>query len=96
MLQTDDDIYTVKKTLMGLENELNSLRFLRISQSEIINLYKVKCFDFNAVGTVGVEFDIGIKTWASRSRVKDIKAKIKANEAAGKSGRKEDGYGSKN
>ncbi|WP_051688666.1 LytTR family DNA-binding domain-containing protein [Butyrivibrio sp. AE2032] len=92
MLQTEDDLYTVKKSLAGLESDLNELRFLRISQSEIINLYKVKCFDFNAVGTVGVEFDCGVKTWASRSRVKDIKAKIKANEEAREekdSGRKE-------
>lgn len=87
MLQTEDGLYTVKKTLSGLEEDLNKLRFLRISQSEIINLYKVRCFDFNAVGTVGVEFDCGAKTWASRSRVKDIKAKIKANEEAKSAGR---------
>ena len=82
MLQTEADLFTVKKSLSGLEDDLNELRFLRISQSEIINLYKVKCFDFNVSGTVGVEFDCGIKTWVSRSRVKAIKEKLKANEEA--------------
>ena len=74
ILQTEDAVYQVRRTLAGLEDVLNPTRFLRISQSEIINLYKVKCFDFNIAGTIGVEFDCGIKTWASRSRVKQIKA----------------------
>lgn len=79
VLQTEDEVYTVKRTLAGLEDVLNSTRFLRISQSEIINIYKVKCFDFNLAGTVGVEFDCGIKSWVSRSRVKQIKALLKQN-----------------
>ncbi len=73
MLQTEQGIYTVRKTLSGLDEDLNSERFLRISQSEIINLYKVKCFDINIAGTIGIEFDDGTKSWVSRSRVKAIK-----------------------
>ena len=56
-----------------MEELLNSKRFIRISQSEIINLYKVKHFDINIAGTIGIEFDDGTKSWASRSRVKAIK-----------------------
>ena len=78
VLQTDDAQYVVKKTVADLEERLNPKRFLRISQSEIINLYKVKCFDIGIAGTVGVEFDNGMKTWASRSRVRDIKTMLKA------------------
>ncbi len=73
MIQTDSGTYTVRKTLSGLEEDLNPERFLRISQSEIINMYKVKCFDVNIAGTIGIEFDDGTKSWASRSRVKAIK-----------------------
>lgn len=73
VIQTEDGVYPVKKTLSGLEEVLNPTRFLRISQSEIINILKVRCFDFSMMGTIGVEFDCGIKTWASRSRVKQIK-----------------------
>ena len=83
VIQTESEAYTVKRTLAGLEDVLNASRFLRISQSEIINLYKVKSFDFNLAGTIGVEFDCGIKSWVSRSRVKQIKALLKQNSIRG-------------
>ena len=79
LLQTDDRTYTVKRTLQGLEEDLNPHRFLRISQSEIINLYKVKCFEIGASGTIGVEFDCGVKSWASRSRIKQVREMLKEN-----------------
>ncbi len=83
VIQTEENVFTVKRTLAGLEDVLNATRFLRISQSEIINLYKVKSFDFNLAGTIGVEFDCGIKSWASRSRVKQIKMLLKQNSIKG-------------
>lgn len=73
LLQTEDETYNLKGSLSGIEDALNRTRFMRISQSEIINIYKVRHFDFNLTGTIGVEFDCGIKTWASRSRIRDIK-----------------------
>ena len=73
VLQTENDEYILKGSLSGIEDALNRTRFLRISQSEIINIYKVRHFDFNLTGTIGVEFDCGIKTWASRRRIRDIK-----------------------
>ena len=72
-VQTEDNVYYVKKNMSAMEELLNSKRFIRISQSEIINLYKVKHFDINIAGTIGIEFDDGTKSWASRSRVKAIK-----------------------
>ena len=78
LVQTDDDTYSVKKNLSAMEEELNNSRFIRISQSEIINIYKVKRFDINIAGTIGVEFENGTKSWASRSCVKSIKNLIKA------------------
>jgi DNA-binding LytR/AlgR family response regulator len=76
-LQTAEGLYTVKHSLAGMEETLNPGRFLRISQSEIINLYKVKSFDINASGTIGVEFDCGIKSWVSRSRMKHVRDMLK-------------------
>ena len=72
-----EGLYTVKRSLAGLEESLNPNRFLRISQSEIINLYKVKSFDINVSGTIGVEFDCGIKSWVSRSRMKQVRDMLK-------------------
>ena len=63
MLQSEDGTYSLKKSLSGIEEELNPSRFIRISQSEIINIYKVKRFDINIAGTIGVEFDNGVKSW---------------------------------
>jgi len=77
MLQTEEALYVVKKTLAGLEELLNPKRFIRISQSEIVNLYKVKQFDINIVGTIGIEFENGTKSWAARSRVRAIKELIR-------------------
>ena len=78
LVQTDEATYSVKKNLSAMEEDLNATRFIRISQSEIINIYKVKRFDINIAGTIGVEFENGAKSWASRSCVKAIKNLIKA------------------
>ena len=77
LLQTEGKVYIVNRTLTSLEEVLNKDRFLRISQSEIINLYKVKCFDINTAGTIGIIFENGERTWAARIRVKAIKDMIK-------------------
>ncbi len=79
-LQTADGLYTVRRTLSGLEEDLNPDRFIRTSQSEIINLFKVKSFDVSFSGTIGVEFDCGVKSWVSRSRIKQLRMMLKKNK----------------
>lgn len=76
-LQTDVQTYVCKSSLSGIEEVLNPVRFIRISHSEIINIYKVKRFDISIAGTIGVEFENGTKTWASRRCVKQIKNILK-------------------
>lgn len=73
MVQTGERIYEAKKPLREIEELLDGDRFVRISQSEIINLMKVTRFDFSGAGTIGVELDNGEKTWVARRRVKDVK-----------------------
>lgn len=73
IIETSDKLYFTKKNLTMLEGILNPSRFVRISQSEIINLYKVTHFEFNISGTIGVEMENAKKTWVARSRVKSIK-----------------------
>ena len=84
LLQTANDTYTIRRTLSGLEDILDPSVFLRISQSEIINMERVKSFSLNMSGTIGVEFDCGIQSWVSRNRVKQIKALLSKSSAAGK------------
>ncbi|MBQ6229510.1 MAG: LytTR family transcriptional regulator DNA-binding domain-containing protein [Eubacterium sp.] len=76
-LDTADSSYPVNGTITKFENELDSERFFRISQSEIINLYKVSFFDFNMIGNVSVELDNGEKSWVSRRCVKPLRDKLK-------------------
>lgn len=80
VIQTDAGQYYSNKTLSGIGDVLNSDRFISISQSEIINLYKVKCFEFNSAGTIGIELENGCKTWVARRRVKAIRELIKSQE----------------
>lgn len=77
IVHTLDKSYISRKPLSRVEESLNPDRFIRISQSEIINLHKVKSFDINMAGTIGVEFDDGTKSWVARSRVKSIKNFLK-------------------
>ena len=76
IIETAEKLYYTKKNLTMLESILNPSRFVRISQSEIINLYKVIHFEFNIAGTIGVEMENSKKTWVARSRVKSIKSII--------------------
>jgi DNA-binding LytR/AlgR family response regulator len=73
LVQTADTLYEVKKPLTELEEMLDSEVFVRISQSEIINLKKVKRFDFSLTGTIGVELENGESTFVARRRVKNVK-----------------------
>ena len=49
---TDKGEYTVRLRLYELEERLNPHQFVRISNSEIINLKKVEYFDLSFTGTI--------------------------------------------
>ncbi len=70
---TRDGEYVIKSRLYELEERLKSSRFVRISNSEIINLHKVRSFDLNLVGTICVKFSNGAVSYVSRRYVADIK-----------------------
>jgi DNA-binding LytR/AlgR family response regulator len=58
------------------ENMLKSSMFLKISRFEIINLQKVKNFDFTISGQLKIEFEDGEVTWASRRYIPLIKQRL--------------------
>ena len=72
-LETETDSYILKKSITQLEEELDNKRFIRISQSEIINAYKVIDLDVSFVGTIVIGFVNGVKTNVSRRYVKVVK-----------------------
>lgn len=70
---TDDGEYLLRQRLYEMEERLDSTKFVRISNSEIINLKRVKSFDLSFVGTICVSLNNSTVTYVSRRYVSKIK-----------------------
>ena len=70
---TERGEYTLRLRLYELEERLSPRRFVRISNSEIINLKKVLNFDLSFTGTIYVKLSDGTATYVSRRYVSKIK-----------------------
>lgn len=70
---TDIGEYDLRQRLYELEAQLEGSRFVRISQSELINLSKVEKFDLRYTGTICVHLKNGVVTSVSRRYLKKIK-----------------------
>ena len=70
---TDKGEYILRLRLYELEERLNPHQFIRISNSEIINLKKVSNFDLSFTGTICVKLSNGTVTYVSRRYVSKIK-----------------------
>ncbi len=70
---TEKGEYTLRLRLYELEERLDDRKFVRISNSEIINLRKVDHFDLSFTGTICVCLSNGTTTYASRRYVSKIK-----------------------
>lgn len=70
---TEDGEYALRLRLYELGDRLDPTSFVRISNSEIINLRKVKGFDLRFSGTICVSFSNGTVTYVSRRYVSKIK-----------------------
>ncbi len=65
--------YELRLRLYEIEERLPSHQFVRISNSEIINLKKVNSFDFSFTGTICVKLTNGTVTYVSRRYVAKLK-----------------------
>lgn len=70
---TEKGQYVLRLRLYELEERLDDRQFVRISNSEIINLRKVDHFDLSFTGTICVSLSNGTTTYASRRYVSRIK-----------------------
>lgn len=70
---TDHGEYSIKLRLYEIEKRVDPQRFVRISNSEIVNLKKVKNFDLSFTGTICVELINNTVTYVSRRYVSKIK-----------------------
>lgn len=65
--------YALRSRLYELEQQLDKRQFVRISNSEIINLRKVNNFDLSFTGTICVKLSNGTTTYVSRRYISKIK-----------------------
>ena len=71
--QTGSETCAVRLRLYELEEKLDPGRFVRISNSEIINLDRVTAVDLSLAGTICMTLDGTVKAYVSRRYVKKIK-----------------------
>ena len=72
--QTAGGVYAVRQRLYELEEALAGSRFVRVSNSEIVNLDKVSALDLSITGTIRMTLTGDVVVYASRRYVKKIKA----------------------
>ena len=71
--QTGKGTFAVRRRLYELEEELAGTRFVRVSNSEIVNLDRVTGLDLTLAGTIKMTLEGGTVCWVSRRYVKKIK-----------------------
>ena len=72
--------YTAKQTLQNVEKLISDRIFLRVSRFELVNLSMVRKYDFTIGGTLRIEFENGMETWASRRYIPLIKQRLSGEE----------------
>ena len=71
--QTAEAVYAVRLRLYELEERLDPRRFVRISNSEIVNLEMVTALDLSLTGTIRMTLEGRAVSYVSRRYVKRIK-----------------------
>lgn len=72
--QTAEGVYSVRQRLYELEEALAGSRFVRVSNSEIVNLDRITALDLSLSGTIKMTLSGGgAVSYASRRYVKKIK-----------------------
>ena len=77
---TKEGSYSSGQTLQGLEKLISRKQFMRISRYELVNVSKIRAYDFTIRGTLRIELEGGIETWASRRYISQIKKHLLGKE----------------
>jgi len=75
-VQTGRGEYTVRYRLYELEAALDHRQFLRISNSEIVNIQKIRDIDLSIIGRICIRFEDGTQTYVSRRYIPKIKKSL--------------------
>lgn len=71
-IKTSNGIYKIKDRLYELEDNLDENKFIRISNSCIINIDKTKCFDVGQIGSLFANMEDNTKQEVSKRRIKNV------------------------
>lgn len=75
-LMTESKQYRLKERLYEMENILDKDRFVRISNSEIVNVKKIERMDTSFTGTIKMYLKGDMETFVSRRYVSRIKSAL--------------------
>lgn len=75
--RTKDNSYKIKYKLYELNEIFEQKDFIRISNSCIININKIECFDTSIIGTITVKMKDGTKEVVSKRNVSQIMKLLK-------------------
>ena len=73
LAQTAQGVFVLRQRLYELEERLAPHRFVRISNSEIVNAAMITGMDFSLTGTIRMSLRGGLVTYASRRYVSRIR-----------------------
>ena len=82
--QTEEGVYAVRLRLYELEERLDPRKFVRISNSEIVNLDKVTALDLSLAGTIRMTLNGTTAVYVSRRYVKRMKETLGLGRGSGK------------
>ncbi len=75
-VRAQGEVFQIRQRLFELEERLNPKHFIRISQSEIVNLRFVQSLDFSIAGTISLKLKDGTTTFVSRRCLKNFKQQL--------------------
>ncbi len=75
-IQTHQGEYAIRYRLYELEAALDKKQFLRISNSEIVNIKKIRDIDLSIIGRICIRFLNDTQTYVSRRYIPKIKKSL--------------------
>ena len=75
-IQTHQGEYAIRYRLYELEEALDKKQFLRISNSEIVNIKKIRDIDLSIIGRICIRFEDNTQTYVSRRYIPKIKKSL--------------------
>lgn len=75
-IQTHQGEYAIRHRLYELETVLDKKQFLRISNSEIVNVKKIRDIDLSIIGRICICFTDNTQTYVSRRYIPKIKKSL--------------------